>query len=76
MGARPPPHAYDLYRCHPWGLSVPIPFPFIALLFIFCLRIHFALSGLVALFCVFSPSAEGVYGFFSLLPPSLLLLST
>ena len=53
------PHVNDLYRCPPWGLSVPDPFLLIPLLFLFRLRLYPTLSGLLALLDLLSLYAGG-----------------
>ena len=73
-GGTRPPHASDLYWCPPWGLSAPVPFLLVSLLFL-RLRLYSSSCGLVALLVLVDSSVgEGVFGFIPLCTPYILLL--
>ena len=73
-GRDEPPHTYYLYRCPPWGISVPAPFLIVLLFFLFLLfiRLFPALCGLVGLLPLVSPSGGGgdAASYPCVLPPS------
>ena len=75
-GGHVPLHASDLDRCPLWGLSVPVLFLIVSLLFL-RLRICSASCGLVSLLMLVRYSARGVggvFGFVPLYPPYPLIL--